>query len=149
MLVHAEIELQDGFDGDAANVPLFADNDGLPFAGYQLDKLLHCMLARHYPPEVVKNYSWHSARIWLATALLAAKATRAQIQAMCRWQTEESLNTYAILGAEQYAQLLGSALDVHIDAARASTLAEAVPFIDRSDVERAAAAQHPLDEVAH
>ena len=58
------------------------------------------------------------------------------------WQTEESLNTYAILGAEEYSQLLTKALRVNVDAARANTLAAAVPFIDRADIDRAMAAQN-------
>ena len=73
-------------------------------------------------------------------SLLAANATRAQIQALCRWQTDESLNVYACLGAAQYSQLLGAAIDVRIDAGRASTLSTAVPFIDVTDLERAQAA---------
>ena len=119
---------------------LFSDDDGLPFSGAQLDALLHHMLRRHYSDATARNYSWHSARIWLACALLASNASRAQIQAVCRWQTEESLNVYAMLGASQYSALLGSAMAVDIDAARAATLADAVPFIDRDDLHRAAAA---------
>ena len=141
----AELERHDSFDGRPQDSALFTDEDGLPFAGYQLDKMLAHMLARHYPAEVAKNYSWHSARIFLATSLLEAKASRAEIQALCRWQTEESLNTYAILGAKHYARLLSGALSVEVDAARANTLAQAVPFIDRTDVERAMAANPILN----
>ena len=120
----------------------------LPFSGAQLDGLLGHLLARHYPPATVKLYSWHSARIFLACALLAAKATRAQIQAVCRWQTEESLNIYACLGAKQYASLLTDAMAVRIDAARAATLADAVPFIDLEDAQRAAALPASPDAIA-
>ena len=54
-------------------------------------------------------YSWHSARIYLACALFAAGATRPQIQALCRWQSEDSLRVYARLNAERYDSLLSSA----------------------------------------
>ena len=135
----AEIEAADELAGPPMSVALFTGDDGLPFSGAQLDGLLAHLLARHYPPATVKLYSWHSARIFLACALLAAKATRAQIQAVCRWQTEESLNIYACLGAQQYASLLTDAMAVRIDAARAATLADAVPFIDLEDAQRAAA----------
>ena len=131
----ATIEINDPFEGEASSVGLFTDNDGLPFSGSQLDTLLHHMLRRQFPAATAKLYSWHSARIWLACALLASKATRAQIQAICRWQTEESLNVYAMLGATQYSELLKGAMAVDIDASRALSLANAVPFIDRQDVQ--------------
>ena len=135
----AQIELHDAFEGDAAATALFTGDDKLPFSGAQLDRALHAMLLRHFPAATSKLYSWHSARIWLATALLAAKATRAQIQALCRWQTEESLNIYACLGAGDYADLVTRAMAVNVDAARANSLADAVPFIDLADVQRARA----------
>ena len=139
----AAIELNDGVDGDPRSTALFTGDDGKPLSGSQLDRLLRYFLLRDFPESVVANYSWHSARIWLATALLASNATRAQIQALCRWQTEESLNIYACLGAQQYGTLISNALAVRIDAARAATLANAVPFIDRSDLQRARAAAGP------
>jgi hypothetical protein len=130
----ADIELNDPIVGSPELTALFTDDHGAPFTGHFLDRLLHGLLLRHFPESVAKNYSWHSCRIWLATALLASGASRAQIQALCRWQTDESLNVYACLGAEQYARLLAGAFGVRIDAARAATLAEAAPFICRHDV---------------
>ena len=140
----AQIELNDGFVGPPHATALFTDDDGLAFSGPQLDRLLRAMMLRQYTEQVASNYSWHSARIFLATALLASNASRAQIQALCRWQTEESLNIYACLGASQYGQLVGNALATRIDAARATTLADAVPFIDQADLARAWAAAAPV-----
>ena len=108
-----------------------------------LDALLQRMLRRHFAPATAKLYSWHSARIFLACSLLASNASRAQIQALCRWQTEESLNIYALIGEEQYSRLIVQAMATNIDAGRASTLADAVPFIDRSDLDRAHAQAAP------
>jgi hypothetical protein len=133
----AEIELHDELVGTAEATALFSDDDGLPFSGAQLDQLLKQMLSRRLPAGTVKLYSWHSARIWLACALLAAKASRAEIQAICRWQTDESLNIYACMGVKHYTSLITSALAQSIDAGRASTLAEALPFIDISDLTHA------------
>ena len=48
----------------------------------------------------------NSARIWLACALLASGASSAQIQAVCRWQTEDSLRVYARLNPQNYHALL-------------------------------------------
>ena len=140
----ADIELNDPIIGSPDLTALFTDDHGAPFTGHFLDRLLHGLLLRHFPESVAKNYSWHSCRIWLATALLASGASRAQIQALCRWQTDESLNVYACLGAEQYSRLLAGAFGVRIDAARAATLAEAAPFICRHDVLAATGAARVL-----
>jgi hypothetical protein len=140
----ADIELNDPITGSPDLTALFTDDHGAPFTGHFLDRLLHGLLLRHFPESVAKNYSWHSCRIWLATALLASGASRAQIQALCRWQTDESLNVYACLGAEQYSRLLAGAFGVRIDAARAATLAEAAPFICRHDVLAATGAARVL-----
>jgi hypothetical protein len=140
----ADIELNDPITGTPEQTAMFTADDGSPFTGHFLDRLLHGLLLRHFPESVAKNYSWHSCRIWLATALLASGASRAQIQALCRWQTDESLNIYACLGAAQYSHLLSAAFNVRIDAARATTLAEAVPFICRHDVLAATGAAREL-----
>ena len=143
----ADIELNDPIIGAPGQTALFTTDDGAPFTGHLLDRLLHGLLLRHFPESVAKNYSWHSCRTWLATALLASGASRAQIQALCRWQTEDSLNIYACLGASQYSHLLSKAFEVRIDAARAATLAEAVPFICRNDVFAATGAARALADV--
>ena len=140
----ADIELNDPIIGSPDLTAMFTDDLGAPFTGHFLDRLLQGLLLRHFPESVAKNYSWHSCRIWLATALLASGASRAQIQALCRWQTDESLNIYACLGAEQYSRLLAGAFGVRIDAARAATLAEAAPFICRHDVLAATGAARVL-----
>ena len=61
----ADIELNDGLTGPPHSVALFTDNDAQAFSGAQLDRLLRAMLLRHYPEHVAKNYSWHSARIFV------------------------------------------------------------------------------------
>ena len=142
----ADIELHDPIIGAPGMTAMFTADDGAPFTGHFLDRLLHGLLLRHFPESVAKRYSWHSCRIWLATALLASGASRAQIQALCRWQTDESLNIYACLGAEQYSRLLSGAFGVRIDAARATALADAAPFICRNDVLAATGAARELAE---
>ena len=68
--------------------------------GAQLDAALSSILASLGSAR--SSYSWHSARIALAVAcsMLEAGATSAQIQALCRWQTEDSLRVYARLNGE-------------------------------------------------
>lgn len=138
----ADIELHDAVEpGTRGATGMFTADDGLPFSGNQLDNILRHLLLRHYPAATVRLYSWHSFRIWLACAMLAAKCTRAEIQAVCRWQTEQSLNIYARMGEGHYSDLLCRSLVIDIDAARAQHLARAVPFIDRRDLVIAAAEQ--------
>lgn len=137
----AAIELADALPlaADRRLVALFTTDEGLPFSDAQLDRLLVCLLARSLPPASVKLYSWHSARIFLATTLLAAGASHPEIQALCRWQTTDSIKIYARLTAPTYASLLGGAMAARVSTARAQNLALAVPFIDLQDIRRAAA----------
>ena len=70
----------------------------------------------------VRKYSWHSARIYLACALLASGASSAQIQALCRWQTEDSLRVYARLNAARYHTLLASAASADVASVSTASL---------------------------
>ena len=99
----SKLELLSPVTGESrAHVPLISPDGVSPFTGAQLDRVLHSIIPR-------RAYSWHSARIGLACRLLAAGATAAQIQALCRWQTEDSLRVYARLNPDRYDQLLSSA----------------------------------------
>jgi hypothetical protein len=119
---------------ESARAPLFSNDTGEPFTGPFLDRVLKHMLRRVLPDASVKLYSWHSARIFLATTLLAANASHAQIQALCRWQTEASISIYGRLSAQVYGELLDRAMSAKVDSARADHLAQAAPFIDLRDV---------------
>lgn len=134
----ADIEVKDKVSRlEMAATALFTDDNGLPFSGHQLDQWLKHLLRRVLPERSVKNYSWHSARIYLATSLLAANASHAQIQALCRWQTDESLKIYARLSRLDYVSLIQRALETNVTSARTQQLSTAVPFIDLGDLRRA------------
>ena len=135
----ASIERCDPIIDTPALTALFTGDDGLPFSGSQLDTLLQHMLRRHFDADTARLYSWHSARIWLCCSLIASNCPRPLVQALCRWQTEQSINVYTCLQPDQYASLLGAAMQVRISGARAATLAAAAPFIDITDVRRHAA----------
>ena len=124
---------------------LFVNNDGAPFTAGDLSGALRRMLLRVYPEATVSLYSWHSARIYLCTSLVEANVSRAQIQAICRWQTEESIDVYGRLTAQTYGDLLRRALRADIDTARAHNLMLVAPFVDQRDVAaaRAVAIQAP------
>ena len=104
--------------------PLITPNGVSPFAGSQLDAALKAILSRPSAvgPAAAANYSWHSARIYLACSLLAAGATSAQIQALCRWQTEDSLRVYARLNEDKYRDLLASAARADVRSVSTSSL---------------------------
>ena len=82
---------------------LFTDDEGRPYVAAQLAEALKRMLLHAYEPATVRLYSSTAQLVaqrsnlltYLCTSLLEAGASRAQIQALCRWQTEESINVYA------------------------------------------------------
>ncbi|KOO34225.1 hypothetical protein Ctob_015819 [Chrysochromulina tobinii] len=96
-------------------VPLISADNKRPLAAGQLDRMLQLVLGRVVGKANASKYSWHSARIYLACSLLAAGASHAQIQALCRWQTEDSLRVYARLNPSSYDKLLirAASADVH------------------------------------
>jgi len=89
--------------------PLFTEGDGKPFRPSSLDSVLKHLLRLLVPADQVSSYSWHSFRITLACSLLKAGASARQIQALCRWQSDRSLQIYARLGASDYGDLLNRA----------------------------------------
>ena len=133
----------------AVDSAVFTHDDGKPFTGSQLDKALERMLLHAYPPATVRLYSWHSARIFLCTSLLEAGASRAQIQALCRWQTEDSIAVYGRLSAASYSALITAAMGVSVTTARAHNLMHAAPFVDQHDVALARAACAAEHDNAH
>ena len=105
-----------------AHVPLISPDGARPFAGAALDAALLAILTLLLGRTGASLYSWHSARIYLACALLAAGATGPQIQALCRWQSEDSLRVYARLNAERYDSLLSSAATASVHSVSTASL---------------------------
>ena len=96
----AQIELHDALgDRDPSQVALFTLDNGEPFSESQLDHTLRIILESRLPKATAKLYSWHSARIFLATVLAEFGASDRQIQALCRWQTDEALKVYIRLNS--------------------------------------------------
>jgi hypothetical protein len=93
-----------------------------PLAASQLDSMLQLILRRLIGKVNASKYSWHSARIYLACSLLAAGASHAQIQALCRWQTEDSLRVYARLNPSSYRELLSRAASAQVDSVSVGSL---------------------------
>ena len=117
---------------DRAKEPLISPDGLKPFAAAYLDRLLPRLLTPIVGAARAKLYSWHSFRIMLACALLASGATRGMIQALCRWQSEESLNIYARLNATTYCSWIQRMLRADILSVSAANL----PTLSSSEVSR-------------
>ena len=119
-----DIEVHDPVSGSArTTTPLFtSDTEGSAIKGSHLKTLLHHMLLAVVGPTRAKVYSFHSLRVYLACALLASGASAAQIMALCRWQSEESLAIYARLGEVDYTRLLERSLRADITSVSTANL---------------------------
>ena len=112
------------------------EHKGEPSSRSQLDSVLQAILRTFLPASHTLQYSWHSARIYLACALLAAGASTGQIQAICRWMTEQSLHIYARMNETSYTYWLTRAMRMPIDSVRATSLAARAPATDDADLVR-------------
>ena len=90
------------------------------------------MLRTFLPASEAALYSWHSARIYLATALLAAGASAGQIQSLCRWVSEQSLHIYARMSETSYSYWLSRALAADPRSVRTTSL----PALDDEELVR-------------
>ena len=93
-----------------------------PFVVFPPGHALITCAARAINARPLAGGAGHSFRIGLATSLLASGASRATILALCRWQTEESLNIYARLDRETYARHISRALRAEYYTARTTTI---------------------------
>ena len=108
--------------------PLFGPSPGAFFTGAQVNAAFVLCLAEgaRVPEERLADYSFHSFRIWLACALLAAGVPRWLIKRMVRWRGDESLEIYARVSDQDWQLHLNGILGVTVDA----TLVSRLPTID-------------------
>ena len=97
-----------------------------PLIASRMDSILAALLRLHLRPEVAATHSFHSFRIALACELRARGASDAQIQALCRWQSTESLHIYARMNPEEY---IGWILKAS-EAKATSVMSKNLPTID-------------------
>lgn len=105
----AQWELQAGIlESDRRTTPLFCGPEGAGTALYQstIVDIFHRMLKLIVGDEDAKMYSMHSWRSYLASALMAAGRTDAEIQLALRWASPEALRIYQVANAELYGQWL-------------------------------------------
>ena len=106
--------------------PVLVDEHGRPWRRAALNavfKLLLLAIPQLIPREMVKHYSVHSFRIYLACALLAVGATPETIKLMVRWASDEALQIYARLNVAVDAALRASATSARVHSVRSSTMA--------------------------
>jgi hypothetical protein len=80
-----------------------------------------------------KLYTWHSPRIYLATHLLSCNVKPAVIQALLRWQTDESLRAYAKPSMQDSARMLDRVAETPIAAIQSPNM----PIYEQFDFFRA------------
>jgi hypothetical protein len=95
------------------------------------------------------HYTWHSFRIFLCTALINNDESHATVQAMCRWQTPQSIHDYGTVDATRYCNILLGAMNKNPATARGAYLAAAAaPAIDVPEEDLAEVA-HYSPEIMH
>ena len=68
------------------------------------------LIATGVSSEDCFKYSWHSFRVYLATALLAIDTPIPEIQALLRWKTPEACHIYARMSVAKYTGLIAKAV---------------------------------------
>jgi len=111
-----------------ATTPLFGPAPGEYFTGNQVDAAFNLCLSQgaRVPEGELSNYSFHSFRIFLACALLAAGCPRWMIKRMLRWRGDESLEIYARVSDGEWELRLNGVLQATVDA----TMVARLPTLD-------------------
>jgi hypothetical protein len=117
--------------------PLFRDNAGLPLTINDFRTAFTWLIKAVLPATEWNKYSFHSFRIWLATALADCGAESLLIQFLVRWQTEESLRTYCRMTPRRQARWLDATLTAHVDSTTAQELQQRVEIDNHSAVQTA------------
>lgn len=122
--------------------PLFGPSVGEEFTHHQLDQALKLLLTEGagVAEADLQDYSVHSFRIFVACALLAAKAPRWLIKRMLRWRGDESLEVYARLNNTEWSEWTSKIVDVAVH----STISSRLNYMDFSEETTAR-----FNEVAH
>lgn len=80
-----------------AATPLFSPDGLRPFYYSELDTVLKHLKLLVLPDTVDHSlYTYHSCRTFLCTQLGAAGVSNEKIQALCRWQSPQSLHIYGL-----------------------------------------------------
>ena len=124
-----DLALQVGPLGRQPDRPVFVQENGSAFEGRVMATALYKAMSYVVGATRAKLYTWHSARIYLATHMLKCKVPAATIQAMLRWQTDESLRAYARLSMQECGDMLDRAASATIVSVQSANL----PLYERFD----------------
>ena len=107
----AQLELMADIKGMDARraTPLYIDNERNPVSPSLANSILAALLLTFLTASQALCLTWHSFRIGLATRLHRAGISDADIQAICRWQSMESLKIYIKMTMEDYKDKLAKA----------------------------------------
>ena len=99
--------------------PLFTTDGVSPWSGSLIDATLAAVMRATLTPEERKGKTFHGKRVWLACGFGSPElqGSDAEIQAMVRWSSAESLKLYRrtnhLHQAQRRDQLLGATVDVY------------------------------------
>lgn len=79
---------------ERTKAPLFIRSDGTPLKSTWLSSAFYKMLCAIIGEEAARQFSIHSFRIFVATALRKAGASHALIKSLVRWKNDESVDLY-------------------------------------------------------
>ena len=100
-------------------VPLFStDRTHTPWSTHDMANSLRCLQQRLDLP----TRTWHSFRVYVASALLASGQDDATIQAMCHWKTQEASRLYSRMDPVDFAKILLKASTADVSSVQARNL---------------------------
>lgn len=106
-----------------AQVPLFCDEDCNPMLYKTAYAILNDQKKLVLTDEFDQSlFTFHSYRVYLATTLAAAGCTDSEIQALCRWQTVDSLRIYKRFQPKEVCAMLDRAQKAKVESYTAANL---------------------------
>ena len=96
--------------------PLFTTDGVTPWTAAQIDGTLNDVMLATLTAAQRKGKTFHSKRVWVATALFALKSSSAEIQAFVRWASPESVNIYARMDLRYQARRRDALTEAHVTA---------------------------------
>ena len=102
--------------------PVFVNDSKQPLQARIMASALHFAVSTLVGSTRAKLFTWHSGRIYLCTALYAAGVKPQIIQAMLRWQTDESMRAYNRMSMQQYGRYVDSAAKAMIASVQSPNL---------------------------
>jgi hypothetical protein len=101
------------------STPLFTTDGCTPWTGDLIDRTLSDVMAATLTVAQRKAKTFHSKRVWVATALHALESSTAEIQALVRWGSPESVNIYARMDLNYQAKRRDAMQDATVTALNA------------------------------